>query len=649
MKKFAVIFAVIILCFIPVSSVRAAEHDYMYNIGSVSKVFTAAAVMRLVDMGLVDLDTPVVTYVEDFTMEDSRYIYITPRMLLNHSSGLMGTIMSNAFLLGDSGTYYMENFLELLSRQRLMFDPGQRSIYNNDGFTLAEVLVERVSGVSFTEFLEREFFVPLGIEGITSPQSSNFDPDRLAGIFVGGNQLQPQMLGVIGSGGLLATMEDLARFSTIFMDDADGSILSRDSVEEMARIQKEMDLLPNANSTSRFGLGWDAVDMYPFNALGIQALSKGGGTLAFTTDLTVLPEFNLAVAISSSSQGGGVEAIISQAIIMAVLMEEGLIPTDTAISLPELNLEPATVPQSMKANAGIYDLGAMGGMFQADFTDYTLVLTPVAQHGNRPLEFLFNTDGVFVSVDGNYVLGRGDSALNISKITFEGNYILVQTYSNIPGIGHTVTSVPLGQRMEDNIVSENAMAAWDGRTGREFLLVSERHTSMNYIVSPFLTFMMHEAAPGYVIRGLDGRVSFPAARIVDENSAVAFNIAPTMTGRDAVDLSIAAYGGVEHVSINNGELVYMDASFTRTLTELGGSVTILSDAIWVDIGAEYAGQIMQITTPQNGAWFVYDYRMNVIATSLERHLRDTFILPDGGRLAFAGEPGAEFVLAVDGV
>jgi len=55
---------------------------------------------------------------------------------------------------------------------------------------------------------------------------------------------------------------------------------------------------------------------------------------------------------------------------------------------------------------------------------------------------------------------------------------------------------------------------------------------------------------------------------------------------------------------------------------------------------------MGITTPHNGAWFVYDYRMNVIATSLEMHLRDAIILPDGGRLAFAGETGAEFILQV---
>jgi len=674
MKKLLIIFAAVLLSLIPTSRLHAAEYesmyktsrphnlghyamrnasslsdaeyDTMYNIGSVSKVFTAAAVMRLVDMGLVSLDTPVVAYVSDFTMADTRYVYITPRMLLNHSSGLMGTVMANAFLLGDNSTYYMENFLDIISRQRLMFDPGQRSIYNNDGFTLAEILIERVSGINFTEFLEREFFYPLGIQGITSPQSSTFDPNRLAHIFVGPSQLQPQMLGVIGSGGLLATMEDLARFSTIFMDDAEIRILSRESVNEMASLQIRMDLLPNANSTSRFGLGWDAVDMYPFNTLGIQALSKGGGTMAFTTDLTVLPEFNLAVAISSSSQGGGgAEATISQAIILAVLMEEGLIP-HTTISLPELNIQPAPVPESIKAYAGTYDLGAMGGMFEAYFTDYTLVLTPIAQHGDRPLEFLFNTDGVFVSTDGSYLMGRGDSAHNVSIITFEG-YMLVQTYSDIPGIGHTVVSMPMAQKLDANPVSAGVQAAWEARSGREFLLVSDRHTSMNYIVSPRLDIMVDDAVPGYVIRGLGGGVSFPNVRMIDENSALAFNTTPIMHGRDAVDIRVGQRHGQEYISVNNGEMIFINAAFARYLSQIGNSVIISHQTIWVDIDAYLAGEMMQITTPQNGAWFVYDYHMNVIATSLEMYPRSTIILPEGGRLAFAGEPGAEFVLSRD--
>lgn len=71
--------------------------DTMYGIGSTSKMFTTVAVMQLAGQGRIGLDTPVVQYIPEFTMKDERYKQITPRMLLNHSSGLNGSSMTNAF------------------------------------------------------------------------------------------------------------------------------------------------------------------------------------------------------------------------------------------------------------------------------------------------------------------------------------------------------------------------------------------------------------------------------------------------------------------------------------------------------------------------------------------------------------------------
>ena len=75
---------------------RALTEDTLYGVGSVSKVYTASAVLRLADQGKLDLDTPVVQYLPGFKMADERYTSITVRMLLNHSSGLMGTKIGRA-------------------------------------------------------------------------------------------------------------------------------------------------------------------------------------------------------------------------------------------------------------------------------------------------------------------------------------------------------------------------------------------------------------------------------------------------------------------------------------------------------------------------------------------------------------------------
>ena len=97
--------------------------DTMYGIGSTSKMFTAASVMLLVDRGLIDLDAPITTYIPEFTMADRRYTQITVRMLLNHSSGLMGSTFRNAFLFNDGDQMAHDQLIADLAGQRLKADP----------------------------------------------------------------------------------------------------------------------------------------------------------------------------------------------------------------------------------------------------------------------------------------------------------------------------------------------------------------------------------------------------------------------------------------------------------------------------------------------------------------------------------------------
>ena len=110
----------------------------LYGIGSSSKIYTTVAVMQLAEDGKLSLDAPVTRYLKDFKMADSRYKDITVRMLLNHSSGLMGSTLDSALLFDDSDPSSTDLLLERLASQRLKADPGAYSVYCNDGFTLAE-------------------------------------------------------------------------------------------------------------------------------------------------------------------------------------------------------------------------------------------------------------------------------------------------------------------------------------------------------------------------------------------------------------------------------------------------------------------------------------------------------------------------------
>jgi hypothetical protein len=448
-------------------------------------------------------------------------------------------------------------------------------------------------------------------------------------------------------------MEDLVRYAAIFMNNADGSVLSRAAVNEMARDQHMMKLVsPNADTMFNYGLGWDAVDLYPFNRYGIKALSKGGDTATYHSNLTVLPEYNLAVAVSASGNVNHAQ-LIAQEIILAVLKEEGLIPQDAspsidgAIAMPSQNLQRARIPESFLTYAGVYD-GGIFGWWNVSFNANSLILTPIGVRNERPQEYIYNSDGEFVSTNGDYVgiISGNEIANGISTITFtEGKYILTQTYQDFTGLSQNAFAIPFAEKIEENSVPASVMEAWKARNDNEYLLVSEKHTSIGYFTALAKT-LTDDRVPGYVTSGIykpgERGISLNGARIVDEFSALGFQSTPTMSGRDINNIRITVQNGVEYLEVNNDR--YISASAAGKFSEAGGRVVIGAETVWFNIDSDSSGQRVSITTPENGSWFVYDDKMNCIATSLELNPRNTITLPQNGRIAFAGEAGAEFVL-----
>ncbi|MEA1883556.1 MAG: serine hydrolase domain-containing protein [Thermotogota bacterium] len=139
------------------------DEETVFNIASVSKVFAATAIMLLVDEGKIDLDEPVTRYLTEFKSPDPRYREVTVRMLLNHTSGLAGSTLANTFgyvYNQDANKVIMEN----ISNSNLIHDPGSVAVYCNDGFALAEMIVERVSGTNYIDFLSKGIFEPLNMD-----------------------------------------------------------------------------------------------------------------------------------------------------------------------------------------------------------------------------------------------------------------------------------------------------------------------------------------------------------------------------------------------------------------------------------------------------------------------------------------------------
>lgn len=269
-----------------------ADVGDLYNVGSISKVYCSAAVAKLVELGLVDWDTPVCGCLPGFSMKDGRFSKITLRMCLNHSSGLPGTGMRMAFTSRWLYDGYYDLMYEYLANSRLKAEPGEYSVYCNDGFDLAEMVVSKLSNMDYTEFIQKYITKSLG--AISTCTGKNNPAGRFR---VRQQGKGVEYLSVIGSGGISTDISDCAMFGYSFL--CPGKIFSDNSIGEIIRPQGRGRLA--GDGALQYGLGWDSVSLrYPGYDFGGGVLGKSGGTSQFLSYLIVIPEYSLAAAISGT-------------------------------------------------------------------------------------------------------------------------------------------------------------------------------------------------------------------------------------------------------------------------------------------------------------------------------------------------------------
>jgi CubicO group peptidase (beta-lactamase class C family) len=186
----------------------------MFNIGSIGKTFTGTAIMQVVQKGLVDLHEPVTSYLPDFPFGDR----ITTHHLLSHTSGLFDymqhpeyqTIMSTYRRVGD--------YLPLVYDQELVFDePGSQMAYSNSGIIVLGAVLEAVTGQSYSEYLQKNIFDPLGMDHTSLDFSGQAAENKSIGYiptlsddFTSNESLAPPVASP--AGGLNASALDMLKF-----------------------------------------------------------------------------------------------------------------------------------------------------------------------------------------------------------------------------------------------------------------------------------------------------------------------------------------------------------------------------------------------------------------------------------------------------
>ncbi|NMI03735.1 serine hydrolase [Paenibacillus sp. SZ31] len=607
----------------------ALTSNTIYGIGSTSKMMLTAAVMKLVDEGKIDLDVPVVNYMPDFTMKDNRYKQITPRMLLNHSSGLLGSSFNNATLYGDNDTYSHDTLLEQLASQTLKADPGAYSVYSNDGFTLAEILVERVSGIGYTAFIHKYFTEPLDMKHTKTPQDV-VNPAEMAGVYSPfyEGQLPKENYNIIGTGGLYSTAEDLVKFSRIFTGEVNG-ILSSKSVQAMEQEEYKRGMWPEDSDTlMSYGLGWDSVNLFPFNEYGIKAVMKGGDTLSYQSSLTVLPEHNMAAAVISSGGSSLTNQFIANELLLSALEEKGVITErkpEKSFGVPVK----AETPTEISKFAGIY--GGNNSVTKIKInTTGQMTVSSLTAPSNPSQEYTYTADGTFVNDDGSEKL----------RFVVEKNgstYLWSRSYISVPGLGQLAFSEYNAEKLEANELSKEINTAWEKRDGKKYYLVNEKYTSMVYLnASSILPIQLNQENPGYMSNN----------KIIGANEAVNLLQIPGTAGRDTMDIQFSKKDGGEYLTALG--YVYASEELVRPIySGKQSATTIQADgyAKWFSVPATAKGKVMTVKMPAKGAFAVYD-QTGICINHTVVSGKNEVVLPENGRIVFAGEAGSQFEISL---
>ncbi len=277
-----------------------ATASTVYRIASVTKPITAVAAMQLVEKGKLDFDAPIQKYAPGFPTKNYP---ITTRQLLGHLSGIRNYKRGE----GERANRYhtLTDALGIFKDDPLDFEPGTKFSYTTFGYTLLGAVIEGASGMSFADYLRAHVFKPAGMQHTQVDDLFAIIPNRARGytpISFGqfdGNYRNPVLMDSsykIPGGGLVSTVEDLARFAIAAQN---GALIKPETFAEMSKSQKTRD-----EQETGYGYGWYVRGDGGFSTVP-DAVWHGGVQPGFTGNLWLLPQKRLAVVILTNLEGGG--------------------------------------------------------------------------------------------------------------------------------------------------------------------------------------------------------------------------------------------------------------------------------------------------------------------------------------------------------
>ena len=617
------------------------DGEYVYCVGSVSKIYSTAAVMQLADEGKVGLDTPIIEYIPDFTMADERYKDITVRMLMDHTSGIMGSTRVNSDLYDDNDTYNHDHLLENLASQWLKADPGKYAAYCNDGFGLLELIVENVTGMTYTDYVRENISDKIGVTDTGTPIDMYRNDMLVPSFSANGLPLDTSYCMTIGDGGIYATASDTAKFGAAFFT-GDETLISDNAKNAMAARHND-----NEYSDDN-GLGWDYAEMLRYKQNGVKVVGKGGDVTMDHAFLLTAPDEHISVAVLSNGGDSTYNNLAAQALMDVCLQEKGISVAEE--ELPECTIVDE-IPDEYKDYEGMYIMNIMGQgetLCRVTFPDNKyLHLEKISSRKTEYTDYVYTADGDFAELayeveesgfDKRLAAG-GSSRLSFEKNT-DGIFMRVSGGMTYPGLGSIDIKTYAGQMLEENNVGEDSMNSFKDLDGKKFLLVSDKYSSSNYDDVSIGQFSVIKELNGYAFLSCKGADDL--LKISDSGHRVSPNRIPSSSSRDLLNITLGSdKNGRQTIKTSFGT-EYILADDIPVFDASVRTVELTENAAWYSISDSIANTPLTVTRPENSTVIVFNKFDEPIYTSHVKDAGNVIPMPMGGRVLFLGEPGSNF-------
>lgn len=295
--------------------------DMVFRIGSITKQFTAVAILQLVEQGKLKLDADIRTYLPDYPTQGKTILL---EQLLNHTSGIKSyTSMDSWDGEVRKRDFTVSGLVDFFKNEPSDFEPGTQLRYNNSAYILLGAIIEQVSGISYADYVRRHIFEPAGMTTARYDDALKIIPGRVKGYsrdashFINAPYLS--MTQPYAAGSLLMSTGDLFKWHLAVNQHR---LLSKVWLDRAYTPGKLAD-----GSAHEFGYGWARGQL-----LGMSTIEHSGGINGFSTNAIYLPEQEVYVIVFGNlDSGGGVSDLSKKLAALAV----GKLRSPVAIKLSE--------------------------------------------------------------------------------------------------------------------------------------------------------------------------------------------------------------------------------------------------------------------------------------------------------------------------